>query len=469
MKKCKKIILLLLFILTLNVNNLGMIDKKVVVTSKEYKEGNTRNLVLNKILSDNELQEEKENMFNYASNGSYISSVDPETGLQYGNNPSQVTNGLYSMEDEDGISYYYRGNIDNNNIQFGEYESDYYVYGINENYFQTKESCMSVSANEEWCQPLKLASTGDKMYWKIVRVNGDGSLRLIYNGTSTNSINNDLASSYAVGYSTYNFEKNNPKYAGYTYDRDTNETNSFIKKEVDAWYSNTLGSSSYDSKVIEGRFCSDSSGYKMVGNYNFRNVYYYIFSSYDRLGQANNNFAKPNSPTLKCPSTTESYGGSYRLKAGLITADELVLAGESASVVGNSYLSLGESEMYYWSMTPAAFINYSVNIWNESELLIFDIPNNSYAIRPVINVSVENTTLKGEGTKDNPYVLEEVNANSHRGVITIEEGSSEDVNIAFREELDLSKVTWTSEDESIAIIENGKIRGLKEGQTIIQV
>ena len=33
------------------------------------------------------------------------------------------------------------------------------------------------------CTPVKLASAGDKMYWKIVRVNGDGSLRLIYNGT----------------------------------------------------------------------------------------------------------------------------------------------------------------------------------------------------------------------------------------------------------------------------------------------
>ena len=43
------------------------------------------------------------------------------------------------------------------------------------------------------------------MYWKIVRVNGDGSLRLIYNGTSATPDSSDLAHSYAVGYPPYNY------------------------------------------------------------------------------------------------------------------------------------------------------------------------------------------------------------------------------------------------------------------------
>ena len=83
-------------------------------------------LTTQKILEDNELQEEKENMFNYASNGNYIGSNWEEQ-----NNPEYITNGLYSSEDEDGVSYYFRGNIDNNNVQFGEYASDYYVYEDN--------------------------------------------------------------------------------------------------------------------------------------------------------------------------------------------------------------------------------------------------------------------------------------------------------------------------------------------------
>ena len=95
------------------------------------------------------------------------------------------------------------------------------------------------------------------MYWKIVRVIGDGSLRLIYNGTSVYPDNRDLANSYVIGQSPYNLDYNDPKYVGYTYD---NGTDSFIKKEVDTWYKNALGNTVYDSKVVGGRFCSDSSG-----------------------------------------------------------------------------------------------------------------------------------------------------------------------------------------------------------------
>ena len=127
-------------------------------------------------------QEILEDMFNYASNGDIL--TDPYE-MTTENHPEYVTNGLYSMEDEDGTSYYYRGNVTNNNVQFGEYTSDYYVYQGNYNsYYQSEVSCKEDSNST--CTPVKLASAGDKMYWKIVRVNGDGSLRLIYNGTAEN-------------------------------------------------------------------------------------------------------------------------------------------------------------------------------------------------------------------------------------------------------------------------------------------
>ena len=349
-----------------------------------------------KILADNELQEEKENMFNYASNGNYLDmSSSPQ------NNPEYVTNGLYSIEDEDGTSYYFRGNVNNNNVQFGEYTSDYYVYqGNNTNIYQSESSC--TEAGNSSCTQVKLASAGDKMYWKIIRINGDGSLRLIYNGTSANPDNSDLAHSYVVGISPYNLESNDPKYAGYTYD---NGVDSFIKKEVDTWYKNTLGSSGYDSKVIGGRFCSDSSGYKPASEYGFSGVDFNVFASYDRLGQSATNYAKPNAPTLKCPSTSESYGGSYRLKVGLITADELVLAGENAQVTTDSYLSPGKSGIEYWSMTPAVFNDGDAYVWGESERLNLSFVSNDFAVRPVINVTTENGFTSGDGTLENIYVI----------------------------------------------------------------
>ena len=359
------------------------------------------------LLAANPVQEEKTNMFNYASNGSYISSFT-SSELTYGNEPSQVTNGLFEAEDEDGTSYYFRGAVTTNNVQFGEYTSDYYVYvDGNDAYYQSQESCEEAGWGN--CSPVKLASAGDKMYWKIVRVNGDGSLRLIYNGISAAPDSSDLAHSYSIGVTPYNLSSNDPKYTGYTYD---NGTDSFIKREVDTWYQNTLGKSNYDRMVTSGRFCSDSSGYQEGSFYNFSTDIFpdgtYLYAS---MGERLANFARgasavANSPTLKCPSTNESYGGSYRLKAGLITADELALAGESCSVVGNSYLNSGDNDYWYWSMTPAVFDGAYALVWSEFDALSASNVRNRYAVRPVINVTTDNGFVSGDGTAQNPYVIE---------------------------------------------------------------
>ena len=422
-----------------------------------------------KVLADNEIKTGLDDMFNYSSDGVQFDPNDEDDGMT-DPNPEYAISGIFASEDEDGVSYYYRGAVENNNVQFGQYENDYYVYSVGYYFYQSKESCMEDSNDESDCTPVKLANAGDKMYWKIIRVNGDGSLRLIYNGTVLThpEFVGDIATSNSIGYTRYNLEWDNPKYTGYIYD---NGKDSFIKKEVDTWYRLALGSSSYDSKVIGGRFCSDSSGLKEETDYGFPDMgEFEVFASYDRLGQSMTNYAKNNVPSLKCPSTNESYGGSYRLKAGLITADELVLAGENPGVVGNSYLNPdANGDMnYYWTMTPAGFSNADARVWYEIDYLNSDYVFYNYAVRPVINVTTDNMSLIGDGTLDNPYVLEEVEpTNSYKGKVTIEVGSSVDDNTAFEENLDLSGVTWTVEDSSIAKIENGKIIGLKNGATTI--
>ena len=340
-------------------------------------------------------------MFNYTSNGDIFSDV---TNGTIDNDPEYITNGLYSMEDEDGISYYYRGDIDNNNVQFGEYPSDYYLYKYSDMYFQSLESCQEryASCNESNSERIKLASAGDKMYWKIVRVNGDGTLRLIYNSTTT------IDSIYSlVGRVPYNYTYDVPKYTGYTYDRDTNETDSFIKKEVDTWYNNTLGNSNYDSMVVYGRFCNDSSGYKLASEYGFSGFgNMYVFAIYDRLGMAGLSFSKPNNPTLRCPNTTETYGGSYSLKAGLITADELALAGEGMMIEGNSYLNPNGTGAFYWTMTPSDLIIGGKAYLRIQNMYIDGyLSSNITGIRPVINVSIDNGFESGDGTLENPYVI----------------------------------------------------------------
>ncbi len=460
-KKYKLLVLESLALSSILFTNSLTINHRSIVSYNTYNEGNTTNLVLNKILSDNELKQEIPHMFNYASNGNYydISSYEIK------NNKDYITEGLYSGEDEDGVSYYFRGNVDNI-IEFGAYDEDYYVYGGGQYYFQSLESCQEYS---QYCNEnlkIKLASQGDKMYWNIIRVNGDGSLRLIYLGPGLN--NSDIypmsfdeeTTPGVIGSISYNLERNNPKYTGYTYD---NGTDSFIKKEVDTWYNNTLGKNNdYDQYVILGRFCSDSSGYNYneYGNFNF--------AGFDRLGQAGFAFIKDNAPTLKCPVTTESYGGSYRLKAGLITADEMVLAGENLNVSANTYLTAYNNNYNFFTMTPSSFYDSGTEIFiSYKGILGGRLAING--IRPVINIKTDGMTLVGEGTSDNPYYLEEAKTNNYEGVITIEEGSNSDIPPAFQEDVPLDiDITWTSDDESISKIEDNKILGLKEGQTIIR-
>ena len=128
------------------------------------------------------------------------------------------------------------------------------------------------------------------------------------------------------------------------------------------------------------------------------------------MGERLANFAKgasavANSPTLKCPSTNESYGGSYRLKAGLITADELALAGELYGVVGNSYLNPGDNGDRYWSMTPSNFFNGYAYVWGEFDGFFDNSVSAQRAVRPVINVTTDNGFASGDGTAQNPYIL----------------------------------------------------------------
>ena len=95
----------------------------------------------------------------------------------FGSLDSQV--GLYAAPDDQGTSYVFRGNVSNNNVLFGGY------------------------------------------YWKVLRTNGDGSIRLIFNGAAANATGNDTAiANNANGYGTtyaFNPVHPGPTYVGYMY------------------------------------------------------------------------------------------------------------------------------------------------------------------------------------------------------------------------------------------------------------
>ncbi len=341
----------------------------------------------NQVLANNTIQETKAHMFNYTSEG--VSSND-ETDTNY------ITNGLYSAEDEDGTSYYFRGNVTNNYVQFGVYQNDYKTQTSGCSGFN---SCYSYSSTGN----KTVANKGETMLWRIVRVNGDGSVRLIYE--EPQSTDSGLTGPF-IGSGDYNSSRDNPKYTGYTYD---NGTDSEAKKVIDNWYNLAFGNSVYDKMVVKGRFCSDSSGYKLASEYGSPDTSTYWFSSYDRLFQNNLNFAKDNAPTLKCPTTNETFGGSYRLKAGLITGDELTLAGAMEYFASNENFYLYNARDY-WTMTPSYY--YDNGAGNTFNIFVTvsvggggTAPYSRGYYRPVINVSKDAIVKSGDGTKEKPYIL----------------------------------------------------------------
>ncbi len=474
--------------MSLGILSLGVVllnnalQTKIITNTVDYLEYQTPNVksqMVSKILTDNTVKETLPHMFNYTSNGNIIEDLEY---YDMRNDPEYITNGLYQSEDEDGVIYYYRGNVDNNYVQFGEYEEDYYVYRMNNSYYQTLEICEEQIYNEsQKCVKTKLASAGDKIYWRIIRTNGDGSLRLIYDGTNNDSNMYWPFNSRLISKSHYNNmfidgedDSKNPKYMGYTYD---NGIASKAKEEVDTWYNNVLGKSTYDKKIALTKFCNDMSQDTSGTDYVQDNTKYTVSKSLDRLGQSFlksiSQTTKDNTPSLICASTTEN----YNLKAGLITADELVMAGNNL-FEGDNYLIIENDS--FWTMTPAYLIgkdNEEV-VYTENDLflltgnqLTFLPGNNGYndsfvGIRPVISLS-KDVTITGTGTKENPYKV--TDPNKYEGMITIEEGNNSDIPPAFKEDVPLDKeIIWTSDDETISKIENNKILGLKEGQTIIR-
>ena len=370
-------------------------QSKIVVESFDREQ---KSLALQQILDDNTLQEEKAGMFNYSSNGSYYDMNNSTITT----NENFITTGLYSMPDEDGTSYYYRGNIENNYVQFGEYKEDYYVYRYDDCDFVTLESCQYYDSSCSESNRVLKYSAGTPMYWRIVRVNGDGSLRLIYSGISTEADGEDLM----IADSYYNTNYNDPKYTGYTYDSDN--ADSTIKNDIELWYNAALANTSYDEMVIMGRFCNDSSGYQSETDYGFPDIGdYMVFSSYARITIASmTNYEEINEPSLICSTTTESYGGSYKLKVGLITADELMLSGENLGVTSDSYLHIDTSSTSYWSMTPASYNTGSASVWNAGSFFRFAHVRIAHGIRPVINVDTFDGFISGDGSSSNPYVLQ---------------------------------------------------------------
>ena len=301
-------------------------------------------------------------------------------------NEATTNEGMYATDDDytatTGMkSYYFRGAVDNNWVKFGEVG-------------------------------------GKPIYWRIIRINGDGSIRLIYTGTTAPTENQKVVmtgTGTQISSSVFNSSYNSSEYVGYKYEIGKQhglENDSTIKTAVENWYkSTTLYTDNKTKKwVADSPFCYDrSASINATGTYGEISNWLsygtsYFYGSYGRI-QGNKT-----GPSLKCPNELDKYSvanGTLENPIGLITADEAVLAGGNGNSNSSYYLY---TEQNYWSGSPNFFragYNYSFvfTVNSSGYLTMYNVITSDIGVRSTISLSSE-AKLSGDGTWNNPYVVE---------------------------------------------------------------
>ena len=314
--------------------------------------------------------------------------------------------GMYAKADDytatTGMkSYYYRGAVNNNWVQFGK------------------------------------DSSGKDIYWRIIRINGDGSIRMIYSGTTapTSSTATVMTGTGTqISKVAFNNSYNKAEYVGYQYiegqqhgygkcDGTNNASctvngntvyNSTIKQTIDKWYA---GTTLKDNDLIADQiFCNDRSA--STSDVTYSNTNYTTLTSWNSTGTqyyygARGRLINSKSPVLTCPTESDKFtvntsngNGALTYPVGLITADEVAMAGGKYGT-GNSTYYLYTNQ-YYWSGSPTYFysggrIAYGFLVNSSGGLSAINVDGLDGA-RPVVSLSSK-AKLSGSGTWNKPYTV----------------------------------------------------------------
>ncbi len=279
------------------------------------------------------------------------------------------TNGIYSAKDDLGTSYYFRGNVTNNYVKF---------------------------ANK---------------YWRIIRINGDGTIRMIYAGTSAhaNGYNDSSTNDMSIGESAFNSSYNDNTYVGYMYgtagattyaNTHSNTTNSTIKTVLDSWYDTNIVNTGNEKYIADAIYCNDRS-----------------VSSGTGIGTTTTSYAAQTrrsngQPTLKCANNNDKFtksttigNGKLTKMIGLITSDEVIYAGGKSGTYNQEYYLY--SGAWYWTMAPySSASGYAlVDSVPGSGYLNFDrVSDSSGAVRPVVSLKSD-AISGGSGTAASPFLV----------------------------------------------------------------
>ena len=306
--------------------------------------------------------------------------AQPDTNIDFNKPTEEGTNGLYYTSintEDDKTVYYFRGNVENNYVKFGKH------------------------------------SDGNDILWRIVRINEDGSIRIVTQDS--------------VGNSAFNAKSGDNAYVGYmygttgssTYEATHSNTNdSTIKTFIDDWYINKSNLNNYSNLMsTEAGFCNDRSIAPRAKLWSALDTALGYGQNITDYGLSERN---PLTPQFKCPNATRdlftvssSIKGNKKLNnpVGLLTYDEVMYAG----VVKNdgTYLNVGK----YWTMSPSHWGGSTISRDHAWIFLVKGSLSNeisSYGVRPVINLkpTVELSTnlpsgcTELDGTQACPYIID---------------------------------------------------------------
>ena len=304
--------------------------------------------------------------------------------------------GLFKADDDytatTGMkSYYYRGAVDNNWVQFGK------------------------------------DSTGKDIYWRIIRINGDGSIRMIYTGTTAPTESTKVVKTgegTQIGTSDFN-SSGKAEYVGYQYiegqqhgfgkcDGTNNASctvngntvyNSEIKQTIDKWYAGTTLEKDAATKALVSQdqiFCNDRS----VTSGSFSTSSSFSYAAYTRLHTNKKPILTCLTASDKFTVNTSNGNGALTYPVGLITADEVAMAGGNSKIGNITYYLYTNQD--YWSGSPDSFDSYYTSttgfrVTSSGNLGAFSVSSTDGA-RPVVSLSSK-AKLSGNGTYSKPYTV----------------------------------------------------------------
>ena len=304
---------------------------------------------------------------------------------------------LYTAKEDNKTVYYFAGNVTTNWVKFG-----------------------------------KNASNQD-LYWRIIRTNSDGGVRLLYHGTST------TATDAYIDESEFNETYDDPMYVGYMYgtsgslvNNRTNTTDSTIKTIIDNWYKDNLNTNYGKYLSTTAVYCNDRSN--PAGGYTTEDSNFY-YAAFTRL-------STNKTPTYDCTDTNDKFtvdtstgNGKLTHPIALMTADEVSFAGgiyrnnnanawyfrnakegtltTSSWSTDASYSSTGST--YWWLLSPSFWISGNAGVFlvdgasNSGFLYDFNV-SYIYGVRPAISLKSCVKTSGGDGSASDPYTIKETSS-----------------------------------------------------------